>query len=401
MRKEENLELLKKLAQGKVDTSLLRSSKTLGVVHETRRQLKSRVLKERSAGLNTAAYSERSEEESNDESDSDSGDDTPLNGRDLAPPPPPLKQAPPVQHNSGAALNNDVGLGSGLKRPLELDESGKPLIPKRRKKTTTVKSFTKPSPGVLNAQPSKTVSCLSEELAQATRVEADDVVGGADNGEEEEDDDDAKFSSSADVSDAESSAASEDGRGKLPKTVSSRISAFKAWAEQQRNEALGFKPSTVIDQARISQAVIPKSAANPRPNPKPDLPPSQPPSNVASRKAFAVYVDRSEETQAHRLELPVVMEEQKIMEAIHNNSAVILCGATGSGKTTQVPQFLYEAGYGNPESETPGIIGITQPRRVAAVSMAKRVAAELGDHADKVAYKVCINVRFQLGAPGF
>jgi ATP-dependent RNA helicase DHX37/DHR1 len=42
-----------------------------------------------------------------------------------------------------------------------------------------------------------------------------------------------------------------------------------------------------------------------------------------------------------------------------------------------VPQFLYEAGYGNKESAHPGMVGCTQPRRVAAVSMAKRVAAEL------------------------
>jgi ATP-dependent RNA helicase DHX37/DHR1 len=44
------------------------------------------------------------------------------------------------------------------------------------------------------------------------------------------------------------------------------------------------------------------------------------------------------------------MEEQPIMEAITNNDVVIICGETGSGKTTQVPQFLYEAGYSSPET---------------------------------------------------
>lgn len=50
-------------------------------------------------------------------------------------------------------------------------------------------------------------------------------------------------------------------------------------------------------------------------------------------------------TQMARLSLPILAEEQVIMEAIHDHDIVVLCGETGSGKTTQVPQFLYEAGY--------------------------------------------------------
>ena len=57
---------------------------------------------------------------------------------------------------------------------------------------------------------------------------------------------------------------------------------------------------------------------------------------------------------------------------------VVICGETGSGKTTQIPQFLYEAGYGREESGHGGMVGVTQPRRVAAVAMARRVAEELG-----------------------
>ncbi|KAF5093754.1 hypothetical protein D0Z03_002294 [Geotrichum reessii] len=106
------------------------------------------------------------------------------------------------------------------------------------------------------------------------------------------------------------------------------------------------------------------------------------------RKAFFVNVNRSEEVQAIRLKLPVVAEEQRIMEAIHNNDCVVICGETGSGKTTQVPQFLFESGYGNPDSDNPGMIGITQPRRVAAVSMAKRVTEELGDKGHVVGYQI-------------
>ncbi|PIO14419.1 hypothetical protein AB205_0096990 [Aquarana catesbeiana] len=61
------------------------------------------------------------------------------------------------------------------------------------------------------------------------------------------------------------------------------------------------------------------------------------------------------------------------MEAIKENPVVVLCGETGSGKTTQVPQFLYEAGYGSNHD----IIGVTEPRRVAAVTMSQRVALEM------------------------
>lgn len=58
-----------------------------------------------------------------------------------------------------------------------------------------------------------------------------------------------------------------------------------------------------------------------------------------------IPVSRNEKIQESRLKLPILGEEQTIMEAIRENSIVLLAGETGSGKTTQVPQFLYEAGY--------------------------------------------------------
>lgn len=87
----------------------------------------------------------------------------------------------------------------------------------------------------------------------------------------------------------------------------------------------------------------------------------------------AIVVNRDESIQASRMELPVCGMEQEIMEQLSRNDVVILCGETGSGKSTQVPQFLYEAGWGEE-----GWIGITQPRRVAATSTAQRVAYEMG-----------------------
>ena len=114
----------------------------------------------------------------------------------------------------------------------------------------------------------------------------------------------------------------------------------------------------------------------------------------SSSRAAAYYVElqRDPLLQAQRTLLPVCGMEQEIMEAISEHSFILLCGETGSGKTTQLPQFLYEAGYGSQGSSHPGMIGITQPRRVAALSVAKRVAEEMnvpygGPHS-KVAHQV-------------
>lgn len=67
--------------------------------------------------------------------------------------------------------------------------------------------------------------------------------------------------------------------------------------------------------------------------------------NSAGKPAVFVLVDRNPKIQEDRLKLPILAEEQAIVEAISENPVVILAGETGSGKTTQVPQFLYEAGY--------------------------------------------------------
>ncbi|XP_072983257.1 ATP-dependent RNA helicase DEAH13 isoform X1 [Typha latifolia] len=92
-----------------------------------------------------------------------------------------------------------------------------------------------------------------------------------------------------------------------------------------------------------------------------------------------VHVSRPHEIEEKRKDLPIVMMEQEIMEAINEHSIVILCGETGCGKTTQVPQFLYEAGFGSSDHfDRKGIIGVTQPRRVAVLATAKRVSFELG-----------------------
>ncbi|XP_037092535.1 ATP-dependent RNA helicase DHX8-like [Pollicipes pollicipes] len=74
-----------------------------------------------------------------------------------------------------------------------------------------------------------------------------------------------------------------------------------------------------------------------------------------------------------RQSLPIYKLKQQLVKAITDNQILIVIGETGSGKTTQMTQYLAEAGY-----TVKGRIGCTQPRRVAAMSVAKRVAEEYG-----------------------
>lgn len=82
-------------------------------------------------------------------------------------------------------------------------------------------------------------------------------------------------------------------------------------------------------------------------------------------------------------DLPVVASKEVISKAIRDNQVIIVAGDTGSGKTTQIPKICLEL---YPEAKT--LIGCTQPRRIAASSVASRVAEELGAYGDMVGYKI-------------
>ena len=115
----------------------------------------------------------------------------------------------------------------------------------------------------------------------------------------------------------------------------------------------------------------------------------KPTEDATGKDAWRVLpVERPDEVNAMRYDLPVNAMEYEIIDSIRNNSVTIICSETGSGKSTQVPQFLYESGVtlGNAknEGEDDGLlICVTQPRRVAAVSTAKRVCYEMGHSNDK------------------
>ena len=86
--------------------------------------------------------------------------------------------------------------------------------------------------------------------------------------------------------------------------------------------------------------------------------------------------------------LPVSGQREKIAQALGQNQVIIVCGETGSGKTTQLPKICLSIGRGRANG-TQKLIGHTQPRRIAATSTAKRIAQELGSPiGEDVGYQV-------------
>lgn len=159
----------------------------------------------------------------------------------------------------------------------------------------------------------------------------------------------------------------------------SKASKFRQWAMQQTASSIApnllalNKPLQTTDQELSQLPMGPLGGEY-----------SIPSTSLLSRDAggpstssVRPKINRRPSVSESRQGLPVVAEEQPLMEAILLNPVVIVCGETGSGKTTQVPQMLYEAGFGFPGSDNPGMIAVTQPRRVAAVSLSIRVASEL------------------------
>src|SRR5690606_26838171 len=102
--------------------------------------------------------------------------------------------------------------------------------------------------------------------------------------------------------------------------------------------------------------------------------------------------DRGEKRQAlvpkivYDEALPIAGRREEIGAAIRDHQCVVVCGETGSGKSTQLPKICLDIGRG-----VGGLIGHTQPRRIAARSIASRLAEELGTSVGK---KVGFKIRF-------
>ncbi|PCH40145.1 hypothetical protein WOLCODRAFT_16331 [Wolfiporia cocos MD-104 SS10] len=98
--------------------------------------------------------------------------------------------------------------------------------------------------------------------------------------------------------------------------------------------------------------------------------------------------ERAKTIDDTRKSLPIYQYREELLDAIKNHQVLIVVAETGSGKTTQLPQYLHEAGY----TANGQKVGCTQPRRVAAMSVAARVAEEMGT---KVGYEVGYSIRFE------
>lgn len=100
------------------------------------------------------------------------------------------------------------------------------------------------------------------------------------------------------------------------------------------------------------------------------------PEDVEMQRRIAEAEAKANTIEETRKTLPVYKLREDLMQAIADHQVLIVVGETGSGKTTQLPQFLHEFGYTKGGMK----VGCTQPRRVAAMSVAARVAEEMGVH---------------------
>ncbi|KAL9654430.1 hypothetical protein ABK040_010453 [Willaertia magna] len=114
---------------------------------------------------------------------------------------------------------------------------------------------------------------------------------------------------------------------------------------------------------------------------------SIPVKNNKKVKTNLINKERYEKIQQERIHLPIYEAKDALIEEIKKNRTLVIVGETGSGKTTQIPQFIFES-----DINDSNCIAITQPRRVAAISIARRVSEEMDV---KLGEEVGYTIRFE------
>lgn len=331
LKKDENRDLLAQLSREKQDTSLYASSRKLGQGKETKRERLSRALKDKQAGIDIdgdndeVLFKPRVVRDEPDQSSSEDEEVEPTRGG--------LFQK--STSNSIIIDTPRIAAGGGLKRPLDIDDDGKPVL-KKRKRRGGVKSKIILQPPVKAKEPEWEGFKSESEMATDSESEAERTLNGyadisdasddeseveedpeleADTEETNNDSDQSKDSDeSEDSSSEEESESDEDGS---PQKLE-RSSAFKSWANQQLNDALGYE--TVAPLATETPKIAGFKA---RPMEEDPVPVELQQTSNVDRKAYSVSVERTSEIQEVRLKLPVVAEEQKIMEAVHNGNLIV------------------------------------------------------------------------------
>ncbi|KAI7602669.1 hypothetical protein KC319_g22247, partial [Hortaea werneckii] len=276
------------------------SSKKLGRAGETKRERFSRALQEQAAGIgdhDDVLLEQRPEAPLDASSDEDED-----NAAEEA-----TEAAPVVLAPEKPAL----GFGGGLKRPLDVGEDGRPVIKKRKRRKKEKPSFSQPD---YDDQASSDDGVREEDDKAAAEDGSEDEWGGfSDSGEVQEDV--ASDDSGSEISDEGEGMSDEDSDDdsegededdadseSLPSVASDRkerVSAFKQWADSQRNTALDFTPSAPLaTSAQVDEKV--KANFRPRePSPDPMLVASTTQTNGerTSRPAAAITIPRDDEIQ--------------------------------------------------------------------------------------------------------
>jgi ATP-dependent RNA helicase DHX37/DHR1 len=172
--------------------------------------------------------------------------------------------------------------------------------------------------------------------------EMGDSEGDEDDDEDDDDEDEDEDSEDeGDITDVESA----------PKK---RALGFKAWAQQQMDQIAAPTVDLLNTTSSSSKSTTETKPSIPLPKTGHFVGPLGAQLNVPSTslldqktsQSARPTVKRRPSVAEARMELPILAEEQPIIETILMNPVVVICGETGSGKTTQVPQMLYEHGFG-------------------------------------------------------